>query len=247
MRKRGIRDDPQGFPWVIGRASLPSGAGRWKRLQDDLFKCGCSGKVLSWIQAPSLWVGHMVDAMTFNGQLFSSNQPPPPTPHISLGPAALRRSLCWSLAALPSLRCPRSSSLWRRWAQEDAVLCAFRGVRTWGWCPYHAFPPYLPLRSPQGLDQWEQVCSSRGSTDFHLGIEMAVSPPEFIGSSHGPCFPSSREGQLVAFSLREGQHLFENDMFSQRHLLPDCSPLLDLLSSGPRLLCRWWWRWEGWS
>ena len=111
MRKRGVRDDPRGFPWVIRRAFLPSGAGRWKTLQDDLFKCGCSGKVLPWIQAP-LWVGHMVDAMTFNGQLFSSNQPPPPTPRISLGPAALRRSLCWSLAALPSLLYPRSSSLW---------------------------------------------------------------------------------------------------------------------------------------
>lgn len=127
-----------------------------------------------------------------------------PTPHISLGPAALYPSLCWCLAALPSLQCPRSSILWRLWAQEEAVLCAFRGMRTWGWCPYHALPPYLPLLSPQGLDQWEQVCSSRGSTDFHLGIEMAVSPPEFIGSSHGPRFCSLREGQLVAFSLREG-------------------------------------------
>lgn len=44
----------------------------------------------------------------------------------------------------------------------------------------------------------------------------------------------------MAFSLREGQHLFENDMFSQRHLLPDCSPFLDLFS-GPRLLHRRWW------
>lgn len=79
MRKRGVRDGPKGFPWVIGRASLSSGAGRWKT-QDALFKCGCSGKVLPWIQAPSLWVGRMVDAMAFSGQLFSSNQPPPPLP-----------------------------------------------------------------------------------------------------------------------------------------------------------------------